>query len=204
MTFQMFQGHLEGLRLAIAPGSTPDPDGVLWNTDGAAQYVADVLEGTSLGASFADRLEVSFAASDFIDGGTFQIAFKEITLRPVSQAALLLGAWAARPLTSATDPSVMVYTIAEGVFALPTRLLTQFQPGGGVVPLAEPIEDNLASSYTPTFNALPTWVYPLTAGALPTVGVFAWATGIDPSTQLSVFVEVAANRSLPLVPPFPR
>lgn len=204
MTWQQFSQHLEGLRLALGPGSTPDPDGVLWNTDGAAQYVADALEGAALGASFVRRMSADFTAADFIDGGTFQVAFKEITLAEVTASALVVGAWAARPLTSVSDPSVAIYTVGGGVSGLPWRPLTLFQPGGGVVPLGEPIEDNLASSYMPVFNALPGWVYPDALGALPSVGVFAWATGIDPSTELSVFVEVAYNRQLPLVPPFPR
>lgn len=204
MTWQQFGQHLEGLRLAIAPGSTPDPDGVLWNTDGAAQYVADVQEGVSMMSSFSQRLEVDFVAGDFIDAGTFQVAFKEIPLAAIPSPRLVLGSWAARPLTSVSEPSVVIYTTGGGISGQPWRPLTQFTPGGGVVPMGEPIEDNLWLTYTPVFNQLPGWVYPDAPAALPTLGVFAWATGIDPSTEISVFVEIATNIDLPNVPPFPR
>lgn len=203
MVWQQFSGLLEGFRMALQ-GGTRDPDGVLWNTDGAAQYTADILQATSLQTSIVKRLSVDFTADDFIDGGSFQVALKDIELAPTPQAALLLGSWAARPLTSASVPSLAIYTSAGGVSGLPWRPLTLFQPGAGIIPLGEPIQDNLASSYIPVFNALPAWVYSDSPVTLPTISVFAWATGIDPSTEVTAFVEVAFNETLPLVPPFPR
>lgn len=201
--FQQFQGHLEGFRLAIAPGSFVDPDGVLWNTDDSARITADVLEAVGLAQSSVKRLAVDFTAADYVDAGTFQVAFKEILLDLPDLAAFVTGAWAARPLSSSSQPQVAIYTVGEGVSGLPWRPLALFQPGGAVVPLAEPLESNLADAYVPTFSALPAWIYPAGRSS-PALGVFSWTTGVTPDLALTAFVEVAFNRQLPASPPFPR
>lgn len=208
MTFQQFGQHLDGLRRAIAPGSTPDPDGVLWNTDDSARYVAEILDAVALLDTIAESRVLDLDAPDFVDnpgpqGGALATAI--VPLSDVPTPALVTGVSVSISTSQVTTERVRVGAFRAGQGTRGAYLQLFDNIANTLPPPAAPLADILwLRALVEPFN--PTFIYPLQPDAVPVIEVAAQADDFPPPPDLTVrvVIDLARVRSLPLAPPFPR